>query len=615
MRGPLRHKLRLPLSMPLRGYYEFRSLLGSIISKIKAMFPLLASDPKVRNPDNIGRPHPQATRLDLTGTEHFESLGLDITSATNYSIAAWVYKPDNIFTGFNVIWSTNKTGGNRLRFASGSNRLFLVSVDTGVDVPLATWTHIKVSYLGDAAVEMFINGVSQWTGSASATRGVDLFFGAQSDGVSPNGWFKGCILSPFIEGDTNEQWNLNRLIGSTAPSVNGSSDLTAVGNPAEVKDNTVPPELDFEALRGFTEGTGSNGAAIGEIIPASVVDPTKDTAGNDLQWKGSAYAADLPLVDGNARAFTGTEYVTGVALPSDMQNFRVGSWYKVAATTNTNETFILGFGDSAVSNIWGGLSIRGGLATSPYHVECYFTGSYNLNLTSDNPLIVGGTYYIELEVINGSTANCYVDGELAGTAAMNGNPSGYTSLTIGGVERISYQRLISGDLYGVNAYSCSYNLAEGAGDVAVCSDGINHGTYVGNPANTLQSNSNFINNVEGNTLYEHATLDPIRIHYKDGLPMTNYTPEAGYDTVTEFPAIEGGLNSEACWSTNIADDDDQPPAVHQAPTVADKICIGDSETTNTQWRTHPNGSIDRVTILPAAPTPEQQADLNKYLDK
>jgi len=67
--NPLVSRLVGPLAGPLRG--SFGSGAGSVIPKIKALNPLVATDSALLNPANVGRPIPQRPVRDFNGTTQY----------------------------------------------------------------------------------------------------------------------------------------------------------------------------------------------------------------------------------------------------------------------------------------------------------------------------------------------------------------------------------------------------------------------------------------------------------------------------------------------------------------------------------------------------------------
>jgi hypothetical protein len=101
------------------------------------------------------------------------------------------------------------------------------------------------------------------------------------------------LNSPF-DGDFSyfrfglRAYNLNEKTETTAYDSSGNMDHgTRSGGVTHVIDNTAPTSR--ANADGFTVGTGSNGAAVGVIIPADASNPGFDVLANALDWEDNAF--------------------------------------------------------------------------------------------------------------------------------------------------------------------------------------------------------------------------------------------------------------------------------------------------------------------------------------
>jgi len=163
-----------------------------------------------------------------------------------------------------------------------------------------------------------------------------------------------------------------------------------------------------------------------------------------------------------------------------------------------------------------------------------------------------------------------------------------------------------------------YPLAEGAGVIAYNTDTGNHGTLTNSP--TWSTQDVFAANFEfGFSLYEHATLDPIRVPYgENGSPLT-ITPPSGYTKTSDNPPILGHNDFEGNLDFVNTSVDRQPvpeTARIDAITTADisAFTFGMSITSDDNVFYHAKDSVtnDRLTIYEADLTGADLAKLLKY---
>ena len=113
-----------------------------------------------------------------------------------------------------------------------------------------------------------------------------------------------------MTGTANQRWDL-RDNGLSA--LTSGTDLTLVGSPVSVTDNTIP--VDPANERGFTDDNGTIYLALSD-------DPSTDVLGNPTQWQGSAYPVEPNITGGTAEALTAfnTNVAIGGAQPPAIAN-------------------------------------------------------------------------------------------------------------------------------------------------------------------------------------------------------------------------------------------------------------------------------------------------------
>jgi len=382
---------------------------------------------------------------------------------------------------------------------------------------------------------------------------------------------------------------------------------TYIGNPPLVTDNTAPSE--YMNTYGYSEvGTGN-------YVPA-LLDQSAAADGSPLQYKGSIYAMDWTYSNANALSFDGagqyidtttssfgfaeiTVVVTGLALSS-------GDWFVGSRLSGST-----GFGLGRYFDKLGGLIgsqtfdiINGGdISDGEFHhcaitadgltVRLYLDG---LEVYSGSQLGgVGNSLIVSIGALNNNSSRFgLLDGKISEVEIFNKalNPSDILHLKKGGV--------ILTDLIA------RYPLAEGAGDDVFDVSGSNqHGLKIGNPTN-VQAPFESYNTTNGFSLYEHATLDPIRVPYDvNGNPIT-YTPPAGYSLSGECPAVPDGHNN----SENTMELESTPSSV---PLAIAPFRPQDGIPYNVRARNVGNDSFDRITAFDEANASLEQLEvINKY---
>jgi hypothetical protein len=400
-------------------------------------------------------------------------------------------------------------GDQAYRLYVDSSNIFVIGVtSTGVSASIGAFNKLSVTFnsAGDG-VSLSVDGVIVWTGLAAAgTNGASskFFLGSLSSG--PQLFFlNGTVANFQITGDTKQHWDL-RDNGLSA--LTSGTDLTLVGSPVSVTDNTIP--VDPANERGFTDDNGT-------IYLARADDPSTDVLGNPTQWQGSAYPVRPVERQSNALSFDGaTQSMT------------------VAALTGS-ETVVSSEGTST-------------------------------------PTISAGT----IDFTAGTCSNLVLS-------------NGFV-----------------------------FNMAEGAGSTAYSTSGNgNHGTLVGNPTWVLEDGIPSSNLDDGFSLYEHASLDPIRVPYGDnGQPLT-ITPPTGYTKTSDNAARKDGHNDAETELDfyNIATDGGTTPAIVASGVVLTDYSFGQMLLNPMFKRTISSVLEDRHTLFAAVLTGECLETANEYTDQ
>jgi hypothetical protein len=304
-----------------------------------------------------------------------------------------------------------------------------------------------------------------------------------------------------VTGDTKQHWDLR---DNGLSSLTSGTDLTLVGSPVSVTDNTIP--VDPANERGFTDDNGT-------IYLARADDPSTDVLGNPTQWQGSAYPVRPVERQSNALSFDGaTQSMT------------------VAALTGS-ETVVSSEGTST-------------------------------------PTISAGT----IDFTAGTCSNLVLS-------------NGFV-----------------------------FNMAEGAGSTAYSTAGTNHAMLVGNPTWVLEDGIPSSNLDDGFSLYEHASLDPLRVPYGDnGQPLT-ITPPASYTKTSDNPASKDGHNGAETELDfyNIATDGGTTPAIVASGVVLTDYSFGQILLNPMFKRTISSVLEDRHTLFAAVLTGDCLETANEY---
>jgi hypothetical protein len=301
-----------------------------------------------------------------------------------------------------------------------------------------------------------------------------------------------------------------------------------------------------------------------------------------------------PIPQRTVRQFNGVDQSVdlGAALIPATGDFEIEAEIKIDSLTGTTQSII----SQAIDGVDGRFIF---FINSSNNLSVFIGDAVSFSLATVEVLQLNIWYTVAVKKEIGVFC-LYIDGDLKTSAS-----SGLSIMQSVNTFVASYadgSRAFDGSmsLAKVNGRIC--NLAEGSGNIAYDTSGNNHGTYVNNPANTLQD-VNHSNLELGFSLYEHATLDPIRVPYGiNGNPLV-ITPPTGYTLTADRPAITDGHNSaETLFDLRTADDGQKLPAVNLAtPALPDTYTFGDLQTENFRFRVL-EGGTDRFLAFSEVPS-------------
>jgi hypothetical protein len=387
-------------------------------------------------------------------------------------------------------FKSDDTSGNKLLIGSESASNCFLSVSNGklsggiggewwvhilgtTTLQTGQWYHAKITWDG-AIVKLYLDDIEDYSGAqvGSAVVGQAIYIACKNTNGTPNAFFDGSIIDAKITGDTNQHWDL-RDNGLSA--LTSGTDLTLVGSPVSVTDNTIP--VDPANERGFTDDNGT-------IYLARADDPTTDVLGNPTQWQGSAYPVRPVERQSNALSFDGSTQqvntlgrVTGTG---QITNLSFG--VTLTAVNEAGLRHILGEDNPLDPNqrAWGLRYQAGKLSffASPDGTTANFTRFETevLDLTSPKTLMV----HYSLGVVSMT-----LEGEnLTLTDTSLGSPASHifdhsNPLVIG--NSASSPTPHKGLLSNPTINGTRYPLAEGAGSTAYSTGATSHGTLIGNP--------------------------------------------------------------------------------------------------------------------------------------
>jgi len=420
----------------------------------------------------------------------------------------------------------------------------------GSQVTLGEDTHVVVTSTG-SVLNLYVNGVLEVTVSdtTKVPPGVNLTFGGGSNGGGGSmegkmwdGRVYGRVLTaderlyllthgdagtdPTVE-DLELQLKMDDRVGLVAYDSSGNGNHGAIQNATLSSFHAEQDVYSYQNQVGYTEGDGSNGAVVGVFIPRDESDIAKDVLGNPLQYNGLAKLIAIPR--GNAcGTFDGTNdgvKFTSVALDADFEiNFSING-------DDVTERHILannapgGFARIAL-NVLGYLSVW-----DDSNTEVRFSGF---------TFVVDTDYEVKVVRV-GTGVTLTVDGVVVDSQTV----SGTITLDSVGLSRgqATSWGTFDGQIWGVSIVKAgvtqhSFPFSEGAGSTVHDIANGNHGTITNATLTPFWAGTQDVyakNFRDGFTLYEHATLDDIRVPYgSDGNPLS-ITPASGYTKELDHP--------------------------------------------------------------------------------
>jgi len=221
------------------------------------------------------------------------------------------------------------------------------------------------------------------------------------------------------------------------------------------------------------------------------------------------------------------------------------------------------------------------------HTARLISDGTNYTLTVDNILVLSGTH--------GGTLDPNKDFHIGSNAGSS--------------------QFFNGTISNPTINGTRFPLAEGAGSTAYSKDGTNHATLVGNPTWVREDGIPSSNLNDGFSLYEHASLDPLRVPYgDDGQPLT-ITPPTGYTKTSDNPAVSNGPHNDAETELdfyNIATDGGTTPAVLASGVAITDYTFGDSVSNPLFKRSISSVLEDRQTLFAAVLTGDCLETANEY---
>lgn len=293
------------------------------------------------------------------------------------SVSLW-YRAANL-TGAQTLFAfTEATGANAWQALNlnGSSSYQMLRHDNGgahsasfaVLAPVATtWTHVCIVLTNDTEALLYVNGVFIDDVTTTATDPLDpalvrFNLGSYRADAAANP-YEGQIFDPRVFDRVLAAAEVGQL-AAMAPNNNNTGPTDALlhykcdegagtvarnsGTLGSSADGTITTASEalfhdestnsvysWQNERGYTAGTGANGADIGEFIPRDESDPTRDVAGNLLDYTGPApHAAILSSPCGTFDVSENHYGVAGNAYPEgDIENLSVAAWIKTTAVS------------------------------------------------------------------------------------------------------------------------------------------------------------------------------------------------------------------------------------------------------------------------------------------
>jgi len=343
------------------------------------------------------------------------------------------------------------------------------------------------------------------------------------------------------------------------------------------------PQLEAGTQRGLTQLTGVYYITEDTILPSDESDPTKDVLGNPLTYTGRR-PNDAALINSNCVTINGTNQIVLVPHSSDLDisdNLTVSVWAKNndSALSGAVEYLLSRYATTSSKRIWGLAVISAGnylsaqignsagtSATTQVSTNAVVPDAWNhyaftfsggvVKLYNNGALLSSAgaghmvtLYDTDVDLSLGSsfsiepaTTNRW-DGQIFDARIYAGDSTVLTDAQILSI----YENPTGNINFDGQTLAAHYKLAEGAGVTCYDSSGNgNHGTItkaVNNWGVTQDLvHSNLLN---GFSLYEHASSDPIRVPFDSTGNPISITPPTGYTLTGHFPSGSYHNNAEA----------------------------------------------------------------------
>ena len=292
------HPLDYPLDFALDTAADVATF-NDTLAKIARLNPLIATDSRLINPANAGRPIPQGTVLDWDGATQYANSSYMLPVSTSFTYSEWLKKA--VAATAKVFVDARDAAGDGVRVTSTNAGEFLFEIN-GTQIKSASgfnddsWYFVEATYDG-ATMTLKVDGVTEASAAETSTINTSTMVrvGARSFSTAIS-LFKGQRQDLKING---RHWDL-RHDGKSAI---GGSALTLVNNPSVV---TMVTPVDPANERGMTDAGG------GVVILARADNPAIDVDGNPTQYPQSAYPVEPNITGGTAEALTA--FNTNVAI-------------------------------------------------------------------------------------------------------------------------------------------------------------------------------------------------------------------------------------------------------------------------------------------------------------
>lgn len=419
------------------------------------------------------------------------------------------------------------------------------------------------------------------------------------------------------------------------------------GNNGTITNATLANFHDTQDIYSFANQVGFNLSG-STVIPRDESDPANDVLGNPLTYTGRR-PNDAALKGSNCLTINGTNQAARVADNADLDitdNLTVCCWVKSdVGTLAGNVTFVSKYDFGLSQREWyfgfratgepilviggaGGGTPSTVYAASPIVVDTwqflaatfdggvtkiYINGAEVSTLDAGTPLTTLNNFAVPLTVgcnLDSGTGANFLDGQICDVRIYAGDSTVLTDAQIqsiyeDGSENIEFE---GQDL------RAHYKQAEGSGTTSYDSSGnANHGAIENAASNWSNTQDVYHSNLlNGFSLYEHASSDPIRVPFDVSGNPISITPPTGYTLTRHYPA---GSSYKKAETTIDLDPDSTPEmgASQLGTTVPSAHAFGDAWAASTQIFSRQRLTTeDRFVIMTAVQSGSALATIQKY---